>query len=171
MELTWRQFVSAYAGILAQTAWRVLGNEADVEEVIQEVFLEIHRGNRFTALFDQPALLKTIATRRALDCLRRRKPTQSLESRTLDFQENHSKENDPESLAIARETEYRIRELLRGFPPREAEVFCLVCWENRSQDEVASLLGISSGAVAKALCKARERLSNLLTESSTEGST
>jgi len=154
MELTWRQFVMTHAEPLTHTAWRVLGNEADAEETVQEVFLEIFRGQRFAQLYHEPALLRTMATRRALDCLRRRKPTVPLE-----ILEHQGAPSDPLESLIAKETEQRIRERLPEMAPREAEVFCLICFENRSQSEVASLLAISIGAVAKALCKARERLS------------
>jgi RNA polymerase sigma factor (sigma-70 family) len=157
MELTWRQFVMTHAEPLTHTAWKVLGNEADAEETVQEVFLEVFRGKRFAQLHHEPALLKTMATRRALDCLRRRKPTVLLEA-----QEHQGTRSDPLESLIAKETEQRIRERLPEMAPREAEVFCLICFENRSHSEVAALLGISTGAVAKALCKARERLSESL---------
>lgn len=163
MELTWRQFVTTHAAALTHTAWRVLGNEADAEETVQEVFLEIFRGQRFVQLHREPALLKTITTRRALDCLRRRKPTVPLE-----VQEPQGVSTDPLAGLIAQETEQRIRTLLPEMAPREAEVFCLVCFENKSQSEVAALLGITTGAVAKALCKSRERLSERLASATAE---
>ena len=49
-----------------------------------------------------------------------------------------------------------------ALPPREAEVFCLVAFEQMAQPEVARHLNISVGAVAKALCKARQSLSRTL---------
>lgn len=153
MPPSWREFVACHASPLARIAWRILGNEADAEEVVQELFLEIHRSGRHESVHGQPALLATMATRRSLDALRKRKPQVTLLDQDLPPDRCNPLED-----AIGKETEHLLREWLRSLPPREAEVFCLQVWEGKSTLEIATQLGISAGAVAKAMCKARERL-------------
>jgi RNA polymerase sigma-70 factor (ECF subfamily) len=94
-----------------------------------------------------------MATRRALDRLRRRKPiADENEIASLPSTEN------PIENAIARELESRLRHAVAELPPREAEVFCLRCFDGLSYVQIAELLGISQSAVSTALNKARGRL-------------
>lgn len=78
MGLTWDEFVAVHAPAVLQAATRILRNPADAEEVAQDVFIEIFRAGRFEELHAQPGLIRTIATRRSLDRLRRRKSVHKL---------------------------------------------------------------------------------------------
>lgn len=153
MSDSWEEFVTEHLRTVLAAAVRVLGSAMDAEDVAQEVFVEVFRSGRRAELFEQPALVRTIATRRALDRLRQRRPTWTLGQREIS-----TNGSDPVERAIANELSERVRFLLGDLPPREAEVFCLACFEQLSHAEVARVLGISPGAVAKALCKARETL-------------
>ena len=153
MSVTWEEFVATHASALLAAAWRVLASSADADDVAQEVFVEVFRSGKFAQLYDQGALLRTMATRRALDRLRRRKP-----SVALNGSETSRREFEPHEYLIADELECQLRRSLSELPPREAEVFCLIYFEDCSPREVSRMLGISTGAVAKALCKARGRL-------------
>ncbi len=154
MTVTWEQFVATHASTVLTAALRILASPADADDVAQEVFVEVFRSGKLVQLHVDVALLRTIATRRALDRLRRRKTFVELSGSEMsrgDF--------EPYEYAVANELEWRLRQLLAELPPRESEVFCLIYLEQQSPAEVSQLLGISAGAVSKALCKARERLS------------
>jgi RNA polymerase sigma-70 factor (ECF subfamily) len=154
MSVTWEEFVATHASAVLTAAMRVLASSPDADDVAQEVFVEVFHSGKFAQLHDQGALLRTMATRRALDRLRRRKP-----SVELNGSEASRSEFEPYEYLIADELERRLRRSLIDLPRREAEVFCLIHFEEYSQAEVSRMLGISTGAVAKALCKARGRLS------------
>ncbi|MES2790518.1 MAG: sigma-70 family RNA polymerase sigma factor [Planctomycetota bacterium] len=153
MKVTWDEFVATHASTVLTAALRVVANSADADEVSQEVFLEIYRAGDFALLHTQGALVRTMATRRALDRLRRLKPVVQLTD-TEPARDGF----EPYQYLIANELDGQLRSSLSQLPPREAEVFCLVYYEGHSPAAVAHLLGISTGAVSKALCKARERL-------------
>lgn len=157
MGVSWEEFVAKNAQAVLVSALRVVAIPADAEDVAQEVFMEIFRNKKLSEFADQPALLRRMATRRALDRLRKRKPTCELDGRELD--ENG---HDPSEYAIAAELDRRLRDGLADLPAREAEVFCLVTLQGCSVSEIAELLNISNGAVTKSLCKARGRLSATL---------
>lgn len=154
MCLTWEEFVASHAQNVLDAALRILGNPDDADDVAQEVFLEIFNSQRMVEFADQPALIRTIATRRALDRLRRCKQTVELNGLESDF-----RGSDPCENAVAAELDQRLRMELVKLPPREAEVFCLSVFDGYSAAEVAQSVNISKGAVAKSLCLARSRLS------------
>jgi RNA polymerase sigma-70 factor (ECF subfamily) len=138
------------------TAWRILGHAADTEDVVQEVFLSAHRMQ--DRVRHWPALLRKLATCRALDRLRQRKPSASLEGLALP-----SFDSEPEQAAMERELADRLREAIAQLPPREGEVFCLRYFDEQSYQEIAQTLDINPAAVAQALHKARHKLETLLT--------
>jgi RNA polymerase sigma-70 factor (ECF subfamily) len=163
MSVTWEQFVETHAEAILSAALRVLARQADADDVAQDVFMEIFRTGNHCDLHGKPALIRTMATRRALDRLRRRKPQTSLigtEASSRDF--------EPGEYAIADELETRLRASLAGLPPREAETFCLFYYEGCSLPEIAAALHVSLGAVTKALCKARGKLSKALGTTTTK---
>ena len=151
---TWEEFVTTHAQAVLDSALRVVANSADAEDVAQDVFVEIFRSGKLSEFAHQPALLRTMAMRRALDRLRRRKPTCQ-----LDGDEYVARDHEPAEYAAAAELDQRLRDELGKLPLREAEVFCLSVLEGNSPLEVSRLLNISKGAVAKSLCMARARLS------------
>ena len=154
MSVTWEQFVEAHAAAILSAALRVLAIQADADDVAQEVFVAIFQSGNYCQLHAQPALIRTMAARRALDRLRRRKPAMSLAGT-----EASPRDLEPSEYAIAEELEARLRASLAALPRREAETFCLFYYEGCSLAEIASALHTSTGAVTKALCKARGKLS------------
>lgn len=159
----WEQFVETHAQIVLDAALRILGNPQDAEDVAQEVYLEIFRSGRLQAFCEQPALLRTMSTRRALDRLRRRKYFVELE-----HDRPTTRDHEPSEYAMAEELDQKLRRALVELPPREAEVFCLHVLEGESLLSIASTLRISKSAAAKALCLSRRKLSAAFNEVRTE---
>ena len=120
MRSAWEDFVKTQAQAVLDSALRVVGNSADAEDIAQEVFMEIFRNGKLREFTDQPAWVRTLATRRALDRLRRRKIGCDLMGAERDV-----REHEPSDYAIAAELDQRLRAALVRLPPREAEVFGL----------------------------------------------
>lgn len=153
----WERIVREHSGMVFRTAWRVLGNAADCEDVVQDVFLEIHRIEQQHHVTSWGGLLRRLATFRALDRLRQRRDTHSLDAVPL------TTADGPESAAMCKELCDRLRQVLVQLPERESTVFCLRYFDDLSYQEIAETLDISPGAVATALHKARHKLEALLT--------
>ncbi len=150
---SWNQLVREHGPPTYRVAWRILRHEQDCEDVVQEVFLEAHavfiRGG-----IDHPrTFLNRLVTFRAIDLLRKRRDTDSIDNSPL-----QDRTLGPEGTAIHHEEVLRLRSIVAELPSRQAAVFCLVHFEELSHDEVASTLGVSNGAVAMALHKARVKL-------------
>ncbi|MFO0877806.1 MAG: sigma-70 family RNA polymerase sigma factor [Gemmataceae bacterium] len=160
----WNRIVREHGPVVFATAWRILGHAADTEDVVQEVFLQAHQTQKVQEVFSWGALLRRLATCRALDRLRQRRRLVSLEGDSIAAPEG----GDPESLAMERELSDRLRLALAQLPPREGSVFCLRFFDDLSYEEIAQTLQISAGAVATALHKARSRLESLLLESAAQ---
>jgi RNA polymerase sigma-70 factor (ECF subfamily) len=158
----WDALVRQQAAGVVNAALRVLGNSADAEDVAQEVFVEAFQRWRAESNHRWSGLLRRMAVCRALDLLRRTKRHEALPDDLRD-----SAPIEPSDAVIARELEERLRRALLLLPPREAEVFCLHYYERLDQGDIAELLGIARGAVAKSLCVARAKLSATLSDSIT----
>jgi RNA polymerase sigma-70 factor (ECF subfamily) len=150
----WEALVREHGRAVYATAFRILGHAAEAEETVQDVFLAALRARRTVRLW--PAWLRHVATRRALDRLRRRPPTQPLEG----F--DPATVVGPADEAAGNELAEQLRAALARLPPREAEVFCLRFLDDLSNQQIADALGLAPGAAGVALHRARAKLAQWL---------
>jgi RNA polymerase sigma-70 factor, ECF subfamily len=160
----WDRIVREYGPAVYATAWRILGHAADAEDVVQEAFLQALQVRRTQEVHCWEALLRRLATCRALDHLRLRRPTVSIARLAIP-----TSAGDPEAVAVGRELIARLPLALAAMPPREAAVFCLRYFDDLSYERIAETLRISCGAVSTALHNARARLEPLLSARPSSG--
>lgn len=158
MTQPWEQIVDEHAGAVYGTALRILGHAADAEDVVQEVLLEAFQRFESNDTCEWTGLLKRMAVFRAMDRLRRRRSSAPF------IEPAESGDSGPVDAAIACELETRLRNALRDLPARESEVFWLRYFEDLENREIADALGISAGAVAAALSRARSKLQTALVD-------
>jgi RNA polymerase sigma-70 factor (ECF subfamily) len=70
----------------------------------------------------------------------------------------------PLDKAVAGELAERLRNAITQLPDRQAAVFSLRYFDDRSYEQIAEILGIEPSAVGAALHKARVKLQSLLEE-------
>ncbi len=155
----WDRIVREYGPLVFTTAWRILGHAADTEDVVQEVFLQVHQLQQTHPVRHWAGLLRRLAACRALDRLRQRRTTVSLNGLAL-----IGPDEGPEAAAVEHELAERLRRAIAQLPEREGAVFCLRYFDDLSYQEIADSLHIQTGAVASALHKARLKLESLLLE-------
>lgn len=73
MATNFNEIVALHGRAVYRTVWRIVGHEADAEDVVQEVFCEAFRLPAGKRVENWPAFLKRLATCRALDSLRKRR--------------------------------------------------------------------------------------------------
>jgi RNA polymerase sigma-70 factor, ECF subfamily len=154
---TWDQIVADHGPIVVRLARRVLGPGPDAEDVVQEVFFEAFQLRQKQEVENWAGLLRMMATRRALDRLRRRRRTEPLDEMSL-----FDAGGGPHETAIARELAQRLREAIAQLPDGQAAVFSLRYFDELSYDQIARARGIEPSAVGMALHKARAKLQTLL---------
>jgi RNA polymerase sigma-70 factor (ECF subfamily) len=155
----WEQIVNEHGPALFGVATRILGDAADAEDVVQDVFLEAFRMRQRRDVPQWSGLLRRMTACRSLDRLRQRKVTVSLEGIALS-----ARGVDPVANVIGRELAERLREAIAELPPHEGEVFCLRYFEDMPYQQIAEVLNTTGGGVATALHKARAKLEVLLSE-------
>ena len=158
----WDAVVGQHVEIVQRTIHRLVGNDADAWDCIQETFIEAVKIDRREAVRNWSALLRHLATARALDLLRKRCRQQNRHCPEADLAEAASREPNPSSRAEASELAERLRAAVGQLPRRQAEVFCLSYFEQMTSEEVAQRLRVSPTATRMLLCRARGRLQRLL---------
>src|SRR3990172_3954858 len=99
----WEAVVGQYVGIVQRTVYRLVGNHADAWDCIQETFLVAVKIDRREPVRNWSALLRHLATARALDLLRTRSRQRSRLSPDADPAQVLSREPSPSGHAEAHE--------------------------------------------------------------------
>jgi RNA polymerase sigma-70 factor (ECF subfamily) len=158
----WDSFVRQHLAFVWRTVYRLVGNHADAWDCTQETFLEAVKIDRRQPVCNWHALLRHVATARALDLLRLRYRERNRRSLSAEPAQAVSGEPGPSQYSEANELADRLRAAVGQLPHRQAEVFCLTCFEQMTSEEVAQRLGIHATAVRMLLYRARNRLERLL---------
>ena len=160
----WKELVDKCGPMVISISWRILGNSADVEDNVQDVFLKACRIHERTTVRHWRGLLRRLATLGALEIRRQRRHHASLANVSpLDI-----KTPTPEETAIRREEETKLRDAVAVLPQREGAAFVLRYYQNLELPEIAECLGISYSAAGTALSRARAKLTPLFTETTTQ---
>jgi RNA polymerase sigma-70 factor (ECF subfamily) len=129
---------------------------ADALDCYQETFLAAWRFAERQPVDDWAALLLSLATRRAVDCLRRRYRRRVV---ALDSSSEPSSEADcPLRNVEAAELMARVRMGLARLPDKQADVFWLSCVEGLSHQRIADRIQVTPGEARVLLHRARMRL-------------
>jgi RNA polymerase sigma-70 factor, ECF subfamily len=158
----WEAVVSQHVEIVRRTVYRLVGNHADAWDCVQETFLEAVKIDRRESVNNWSAMLRHLATIRAMDLLRVRSRQRNRHNPDADPAQAISREVNPARQADACELADRLRAAVVRLPRRQAEVFCLTCFEKMNSEEVSERLGISPTATRMLLSRARRRLQRLL---------
>jgi RNA polymerase sigma-70 factor (ECF subfamily) len=153
----------AECGPLAYRVARgVLRNAADAEDVAQEALLRAYR--QFDRLRDRTrfrAWLVRIAFRLALDRLRSGK-RRELRDTLWSQPEQRPIAANAEELAASSEFQSHLENALAELPEKLRLVLLLTAMEGHTIDEIASMLGISTGTVKSRIFYARRQLAEKL---------
>ena len=137
---------------LIAIAIRILGSEADADDVLQEAWL---RYARTDAVDDLPAWLTTVVTRLCLDQLRKRHSRSEVESKVTDGRAAV----DPEADALlAAMTGDAMQVVLESLAPAERAAFVLHDVFGYPFEEVSAIMGRSGTAVRQLASRARRKV-------------
>ena len=158
----WMEVVEQHGNVVWQTAYRLLGNHADASDCFQNVFLDAVQVTRRGPVRHWPALLRQIATARALDLLRDRYRRRGLMEPMAEAALATAQKPLPEQAAETAELSDHLRLALARLPARQAEAFYLHCIEGISYEEIAERLDVTVNHVGVLLNRARRQLRQLL---------
>jgi RNA polymerase sigma-70 factor (ECF subfamily) len=155
--------------LIYRTAYSVTGSKPDSEDVLQTIFVRLLRRGLPPDLKQNPAgYLYRAAVNRSLDTVRsrtRRNVTDHAERVLVAVQPVVPESPDTDA-------KRRLREAVATLKPRAVEVLILRYVHDKSDAEIAKMLGTSRGVIAVTLFRARARLRKLLSHMpSTSGGT
>jgi RNA polymerase sigma-70 factor, ECF subfamily len=166
------QLVRQYSGRLLATARRLLGNEQDAQDALQETFFSAFKAiDQFTGSAKLSTWLHRIAMNAALMKLRsrRRRPEESIDDLLPHFDAQGkwlstvtSWETSSDQLLQRQETRALVRQCIDRLPDSFRTVLLLRDVEDLDTEETADLLNITVNAVKIRLHRARQALRTLL---------
>jgi len=133
-----------------RTAYRITGNAADAEDVLQTVFLRlVRRSEAAKPLENAQSYLRRAAVNASIDLMRSRQSDRSVQ---LFEVPSRAPQQD------AGELREVLRLALARLNPRSAEIFSLRFFEDFHNQEIARMLNISIVTVAVTVHRARRQL-------------
>lgn len=139
---------------------RVLNNEALVEELANEVFLEIWRGARnFQGRSAVTTWILSIAHYRALNVLKKRGEDALDDDDAWQIPDTR---DTPEVVLQKADKAQALRACAEELTPLQREIIDLVYYRELSIKEVSEVLGIPDNTVKTRLFKARKRLEKIM---------
>jgi RNA polymerase sigma-70 factor (ECF subfamily) len=159
--IDWDELMRREGSAVWRTAFRLLRNRADADECFQETFLAALEVSQHQPVRNWPALLKRLATSRAIDRIRKQLRRRQHEA-VADLTQAEGTDNEPSQQAEAAELAGALRWAIAQLPARQAEVFCLHQLADWSYQQIAEETGMTANAVGVILHRARQKLQELL---------
>lgn len=162
-------FMDAYQDMVFSTAARLSGNDAQAEDIAQEVFLRAYR--QFAQLRTSPTAggwLKTVTTNLTLNYLTRHRKRWRLFSELF---EHETAEMESAEWAVeddlladlgAEQRRVLVEDALRRLPQRQRLPLVLYHFEEMSYQDIALKLGVSLAKVKTDIRRGRSALLSLL---------
>ena len=156
--------VRAHSATVFRVAFRITGNEADAEEIVQEAFL---RGYQRLETYEQRSSFGTWIYRIAVNCALNRISQPGIEAEYRHGEESDSEEKtvqvaakdaDPERVLLSREISAAQKTAMQRLTPTEKSAFVLRHLEDRSMNEIAEVLEIAPNAAKQAVFRAVQKL-------------
>jgi len=160
----------AYGALVAQhsrsvfrVAYRITGNEADAEEVVQDAFMRGYRKlDGFEARSNFGTWIYRIAVHCALDRISRRWEENSRVNVPVDAEPDAVQLRDrtpgPERVLLSKEIGAFRESAMQSLTPLERTAFTLRHMEDCSMEEIASTLDIAPNAAKQAVYRAVHKL-------------
>ena len=153
----WASIVAGCGAEAWRMACRMLGEEADAADCLQEAFVAAVIISRRQQVLSWPAMLRRLVTSRALDRLRERRRHKTAAMGSAAARVPDGSPGPLRQVQLA-EQAGRFREALAHLPPQQAAVFCMRMLDDLSYEQIAEALGISASHVGVLLYRARSAL-------------
>jgi RNA polymerase sigma factor (sigma-70 family) len=163
-KLSFGRLVQKYAPLVAGTAFAVCGDFAKSEDIAQDAFVEAWKN--LASLRDPEKFVSwvcTISRRRAIDHLRSRKTTGSIEQMRNEPIDKNA--HSPETAMAARQHQQLIWSMLESLPETYRETMILFYRGEQSTRNVAVAMGESEATIRQRLKRGREMIRDEVTDS------
>lgn len=159
------QLIDRHASAILNLACRMVGNQAEAEDLAQEAFLAAFKAlPTFRADAKFSTWLYRIASNKCKDWLRVKRPGQGLYDVDADEQlDCHvAEDRTPEILLSQQQVARELDQAIQRLPPLYREAFVLKHLEGLSYEEMEDILGVSGDTLKMRVYKGRVQLSREL---------
>jgi RNA polymerase sigma-70 factor, ECF subfamily len=168
-DLILNELMTRWQQPLVAFIYRYIGHQADALDLAQETFVRVYQSrSRYTARAKFASWLFTIAANLCRNYVRRWERGGGTAMESLDADSTKTSEwiltsdDSPDQAAIKSELISSIKKALKKLPHDLKTVILLYEYEDRSYEEISSVLGCSIKAVEMKLYRARKLLRELL---------
>ena len=161
--LQFRQIVREYSDRVGQTARRILGDDRDAEEAVQDVFLKVYHGLKdFKGESEVSTWIYRITVNTCISRRRRApRPEVSWDDPTI-LGEIADPAARPDELYEESESKERVAELTASLGDKEAQAVTLFYLEELDYNKISEIMNIPTGSVATVLHRGRTHLHFLM---------
>lgn len=160
-ERAFAELVTRYQTAVYNLAYRMLGDAAEAEDAAQEVFLRMYRRlGTYDADHRFSTWVLSIASHYCIDVLRRKRPWLVPLENISNWM--RARGRGPEALALAREQQDTVRELLAKLPEHYRLVLQLRYWHDLGYEEIAEAVNLPVSTIKARLHRARNALAALM---------
>jgi RNA polymerase sigma-70 factor (ECF subfamily) len=154
--------VSDYTAPLERFFRRRVSVRAEVDDLVQEVFLRLARQDGTETIDNPQAYVFQVAANILRDRGRRRLTHSADEHQSFEDELHGADALSPERVLAARQSVARLKVALLKLPLRTQQVFVLHRFEGLRYGEIANRLGVSLSAVEKHMMKAMKYITRRL---------
>lgn len=156
--LVGRYYRAAYS-----SAYAVLGNVSDAEEIAQETFVQVHAK---LGSLREPGALASWVWRIARDSALKHLRKQGRMVRMAEVPETDAGVQDAGTALLAREEGDALRSALERLPDDMRDALLMRYWEDLDYEQMAQRTGLSSAALYQRVCRGLKQLRALLEDKS-----
>jgi len=153
------QLYKAYAKAMYNVSFRIVGNEAEAEDALQEAFVSAFRNlDHYRADASFGAWLRRIVVNKSINILKQRRDLRWPEHDEFDIPEEEEQPEYREGLTVE-----RVKRAIQELPEGYRAVLSLYLLEGYDHQEIAEILGISESTSKSQLNRAKGKLREKLT--------
>ena len=131
---------------------------ADVDDLVQDVFLNLQSARPLQPIADVERYLFTVAHHALIDLRRHRTVRRSALHDPLDGAPEQASELSPERILVGRQEIVRLMKAVEALPPRARDAFRLRRFDDLTYAVIAERMGISRDSVKELLQRATSRV-------------
>lgn len=154
-----RYLVERHSRFLYRSAYRITGNSADADDVVQEAFLRAYRAlDSYDGRASFPTWLHRIAVNCSLDLIDSRKRREGRVADVEDMTSIASSDAAPDRVALGAEMQRAIAAAMDALTGNERTAFVLRHFEGMPLEEIGQILGTRMNATKNTIFRAVRKL-------------
>jgi RNA polymerase sigma-70 factor (family 1) len=168
--LAFRSLIEKYKKLVYNTAFRLVRNQADAEDIFQDVFLEVYKSCQYVKNENDLTMwLYKIAYNKSISFLRKKNPAKAEDqpengSASETLQKIYIDHNTPANRLEQKEAVKNLYIFIDQLPDNQKKVLLMHKFEGYSQKEICEQLDLSPTSVESLIYRAKKNLKQKLTD-------